>query len=160
MCCHWKSRQQDYLACLPISPSLVMCEVVQSSQDVSDSTQPTALIKLVKLFLQSSGKGEKLVNGRGKPPSRPPSARSGVLPSPRPRIWPGEDSHAHPFWEWASWCDQEYPRLIQGSQGVVIMGNIDFLTSCSTPRLPPVAPPIKILPGGCSPVGIPSLAIG
>ena len=32
----------------------------------------TVLIKIVKLFLQSSGKGGKLVNGRGKLPSRPP----------------------------------------------------------------------------------------
>ena len=88
-----------------------------------------------------------------------PLAHSRVLPSPRPWIWPGEDFHAYPFWEWASWYNQEYPQLIQGSQGVAIVGNINFLTSRGTPGLPLVAPPIKIIPGGCLPVGIPFPAI-
>ena len=38
-----------------------------------------------------------------------------------------------------------------------MVGNINFLTSHGTPGLPLVAPPVKIILGGWSPVGIPSL---
>ena len=89
-----------------------------------------------------------------------PLAHSRVLPFPRPQIWLEEDFYIHPFWEWASWCNQEYPQLIQKSQSVAIVGNINFLISHGTPGLSLVASPIKIPLGGCSPMGILSLAIG
>ena len=88
-----------------------------------------------------------------------PWACSRVLPLHRAQKWPEGNFHAHPFCKWAFWCDQEYPQLTQGSQSIVIVGNINFLRSNGTPRLLLVAPPIKILPEGCLPVEIPSLAI-
>ena len=48
------------------------CHCFRAQVQYYECSHPTILIKLVKLFLQSSGTGGKLVNGRGKPPSRPP----------------------------------------------------------------------------------------
>ena len=82
-----------------------------------------------------------------------PSACSGVLPFPRPRIWPGEDSHAHPFWEWAFWRNREYPRL-----SGPLYPNTPNVLFCAFPR--PASPTSNTFPAGCpSPTWVESIEL-
>ena len=61
---------------------------------------------------------------------------------------------AHPFWAGRSLAHQVVSSVDQGDPGCSNRGKYHFLTSRGTPGLPPGTPSHRIIPRGCSPVGI------